>query len=214
MKFAHVFVAVFVCIGAIWLHDHWRISTDVLKQPRLAEWAEAGQYFNYRGMPIFYRDSAPNSTKPLILLLHGYPSSSFDWHKLWPMFEHGQYRVVAPDFLGFGFSAKPQYIKYSLVRQANVVEALMKSLGVAAAAEVHVIAHDYAVSVVQELLARDKEFKDRPFRLLSVVFLNGGLFPEAHRPLLVQKLAASPYTGWLIKRFSQFLVYCSVKFDK
>jgi pimeloyl-ACP methyl ester carboxylesterase len=61
---------------------------------------------------------------------------------------------------------------------------------------VHVLAHDYGDSVAQELLARHYEGR---FSMASCVFLNGGLFPETHRPALVQKLLLSPL-GWMIGR--------------
>ncbi|MNR03190.1 Alpha/beta hydrolase family protein [compost metagenome] len=61
---------------------------------------------------------------------------------------------------------------------------------------VHVLAHDYGDSVAQELLARHLEGRAD---LASCVFLNGGLFPERHRPLLIQTLLLSPL-GWLIAR--------------
>ncbi|MCY1361885.1 hypothetical protein D9M69_485760 [compost metagenome] len=51
------------------------------------------------------------------------------------------------------------------------------------------LAHDYGDSVAQELLARHEEGR---FAMASCVFLNGGLFPETHRPVLVQKLLLSP----------------------
>ncbi len=59
----------------------------------------------------------------------------------------------------------------------------------------HVLAHDYGDSVAQELLARHYEGR---FQMASCVFLNGGLFPETHRPTLVQKLLLS--LGWMIGR--------------
>jgi pimeloyl-ACP methyl ester carboxylesterase len=61
---------------------------------------------------------------------------------------------------------------------------------------VHVLAHDYGDSVAQELMARHSE---NSFAMASCVFLNGGLFPETHRALWVQKLLLSP-VGWLVGR--------------
>jgi pimeloyl-ACP methyl ester carboxylesterase len=65
----------------------------------------------------------------------------------------------------------------------------------------HVLAHDYGDSVAQELLARDIERRARgePGRILSVCLLNGGLFPEVHRPRPIQKLLLGPL-GWLVTR--------------
>ncbi len=96
--------------------------------------------------------------------------------------------------LGFGDSAKPLNHEYSLLEQADLQQALLEHLKVQQ--PVHVLAHDYGDSVAQELLARHYEAR---FHLASCVFLNGGLFPETHRPVLMQKLLLSPL-GWMIGR--------------
>jgi len=102
--------------------------------------------------------------------------------------------VIACDMLGFGDSAKPLDHDYCLLEQADLQQALLEHLRVQR--PVHVLAHDYGDSVAQELLARHYESR---FKMSSCVFLNGGLFPETHRPALVQKLLLSPL-GWMIGR--------------
>jgi pimeloyl-ACP methyl ester carboxylesterase len=102
--------------------------------------------------------------------------------------------VIACDMLGFGDSAKPVRHDYSIIEQADVQQALLAHLHVMQS--VHVLAHDYGDSVAQELLARHHEARAE---IASCVFLNGGLFPERHRPVLIQKLLLSPL-GWLIGR--------------
>ena len=106
------------------------------------------------------------------------------------------YRLIAPDFLGFGFSSKPTEYHYSIYDQASLVEALMRSLGIDTC---HIIAHDYGVSVVQELLARSLEDENYFLKMKSITFLNGGLFPETHKPRLIQKLLLSK-VGPLVSR--------------
>jgi pimeloyl-ACP methyl ester carboxylesterase len=61
---------------------------------------------------------------------------------------------------------------------------------------VHVIAHDYGVSVAQELLARGHVAR-------SVVFLNGGLFPETHHATLLQKILAGPLGGLVARAIDE-----------
>jgi pimeloyl-ACP methyl ester carboxylesterase len=96
--------------------------------------------------------------------------------------------------LGFGDSAKPVDHEYSLLEQADLQQALLAHLKVEQ--PVHLFAHDYGDSVAQELLARHYE---ACIHIASCVFLNGGLFPETHRPILMQKLLLSPL-GWMIGR--------------
>lgn len=128
-----------------------------------------------------------------MLLIHGFPTASWDWHYLWQPLAQ-RYRVIACDMLGFGDSAKPVNHEYSLLEQADLQQALLAHLNVEQ--PVHVLAHDYGDSVAQELLARHYETR---VDIASCVFLNGGLFPETHRPVLMQKLLLSPL-GWMIGR--------------
>ncbi|MCX2898503.1 alpha/beta fold hydrolase [Pseudomonas mandelii] len=156
----------------------------------LCVWRKRGQTFVFRGQHIRYWTAGQG--EPL-LLIHGFPTASWDWHFLWQPLAQ-RYRVIACDMLGFGDSAKPSRHEYSLLEQADLQQALLAHLQVQD--PVHVLAHDYGDSVAQELLARHHEAR---VELASCVFLNGGLFPETHRALMVQKLLLSPL-GWMIGR--------------
>ncbi|VVO49016.1 alpha/beta fold hydrolase [Pseudomonas fluorescens] len=156
----------------------------------LSVWRKRGQTFEFHGQTIHYWTAGQG--EPL-LLIHGFPTASWDWHYLWQPLSQ-RYRVIACDMLGFGDSAKPVNHAYSLLEQADLQQALMAHLHVEQ--PVHVFAHDYGDSVAQELLARHYEAR---INLASCVFLNGGLFPETHRPVLMQKLLLSPL-GWMIGR--------------
>jgi pimeloyl-ACP methyl ester carboxylesterase len=157
------------------------------------EWLRGGARFAYRGLDVFTRKAGAREAA-VLLLIHGFPTASWDWEALWPALAQ-RYRVLALDLLGFGFSAKPRRYDYSLVDQAELCEQFLRAEGVR---EYHVLAHDYGDSVAQELLARQTDPGERP-RLQSVAFLNGGLFPEEHRPVLLQKLLLSPI-GPLVAR--------------
>ena len=150
-----------------------------------AAWRASGQTFEWNGHSIFYRTHGRGDRA--LVLIHGFPTASWDWAPLWDAlctrFEH----VITLDMLGFGFSDKPTAHRYSLIEQADIHQALLTKLGVTHA---HVLAHDYGVSVVQELLAR--EIEGHTPKLLSVALLNGGLFPETHRMTSMQKLLRSP----------------------
>jgi pimeloyl-ACP methyl ester carboxylesterase len=123
-------------------------------------------------------------------LLHGFPSSSHDWAKVVPILAE-RHAVLTPDFLGFGASDKPAEHRYSLHEQADLVEALWAHEGVSATI---LVAHDYAVSVTQELLARRAEGK-LAVDLLAVRLLNGGLYPDLHRPQPTQTALLDPVQG-------------------
>jgi len=158
--------------------------------PGLRQWQQMGQFFEYKGFPIFYQDSGQG--QEVILLIHGFPTSSWDWYKLWPELILG-YRVIAPDLIGFGWSAKPQGYPYSIFDQATLCLTLLSHLGIK---KVHIIAHDYGDTVTQELLARFQQQDQGEIpEIASVILLNGGLFPESHRARFIQKLLASPLGG-------------------
>ena len=165
----------------------------------LDDWIAGAQYFEHEGQRIAYW-SAGNG-RPL-LLVHGFPTSSWDWHLLWDAMAEGR-RVIACDMLGFGLSDKPTS-GYSIHSQTDIQLALLEHLGVS---EFDVLAHDYGVSVGQEMLARCNE-QGSAFGLGRILFLNGGLFPEQHRMLPVQKLGIGPL-GFLVsllmnrKRFGE-----------
>ena len=162
----------------------------------LDDWRAQGRTFGFKGQPIAYWTAGASDAEPL-LLIHGFPSAAWDWHFLWqPLAE--RYRLIACDMLGFGDSAKPRGHAYSLLEQADLQQALLAHLGVNG--PVHVLAHDYGDSVAQELLARHEEGR---FALASCVFLNGGLFPETHHPVLVQKLLLSPIGALIGRLFSR-----------
>ena len=156
----------------------------------LCVWRKRSRTFLFRDHNIRYWTAGQG--EPL-LLIHGFPSASWDWHYLWQPLTQ-RFRVIACDMLGFGDSAKPTNHDYSLQEQADLQLALLEHLNVAQ--PVHLFAHDYGDSVAQELLARHYESQ---VELASCVFLNGGLFPETHRPVLMQKLLLSPL-GWMIGR--------------
>lgn len=164
---------------------------------KIEEWRRRGQWFEYRGNAIFNIDDQ-RGPGPTLLLIHGFPTSSWDFSDIWPLIAPRFGRVIAPDMIGFGFSAKPPNYSYDLVDQADLHESLLARLGVR---EVHVLAHDYGVSVAQELLARHRERKSPKLEIRSVTLLNGGLFPETHRATRTQKLLLGPF-GALISRLN------------
>ncbi len=165
----------------------------------LEQWCEAAQYFEANGYRFAYWTSNKiDDARPWLLLIHGFPTSSWDWSGLWPTLEE-KFNLVAMDMLGFGLSDKPANIRYALMHQADLQEALLERLGIS---EAHLLVHDYGNSVAQELLARHNE-STLSFSVKSICILNGGLFPEQHRALPIQKLSLTPLgpiVGMLLSR--------------
>ncbi|XDD50557.1 alpha/beta fold hydrolase [Leptospira sp. WS92.C1] len=158
----------------------------------LEEWKQSGSYFSYRDWKIFYQEEGKGEN---LLLVHGFPTASFDWGKIWKTLSKNR-RLIACDLLGFGFSSKPK-IEYSIFLQADILEKFLNDCGIK---EVSILAHDLGNTVVQELLARFITRKKTGVKGLSIkkiTLLNGGIFPESHRARLIQKLLHSPI-GWIL----------------
>ena len=88
------------------------------------------------GIEVFYREAFPASAKdpaalPVVLLLHGFPSSSFQYRNLIPILA-AKYRVVAPDFPGFGFTAVPaaRAYEYTFAALTRTTAAFLDALGI------------------------------------------------------------------------------------
>ena len=127
------------------------------------------------GRRIFTLDIGPRSAS-VVLLLHGFPGSSFDWS--WVVNHlRSRCRILAVDLLGFGLSEKPLDISYSLVHQADICERFLAGVGVDRFA---VAAHDMGDSVATELLARKVEGRGCG-GLSGLLLTNGSIFIEMAR---------------------------------
>jgi len=106
------------------------------------------------GHQIFTVDipSAGSELAPPLLVLHGFPTSSFDFHQVVDRMALGR-RVLLFDMLGYGLSAKPDH-GYRLSQQADIATALVADLGLG---QVGLLTHDMGDTVGGELLARQLE---------------------------------------------------------
>src|SRR5689334_5167301 len=147
----------------------------------IQEWWSQGEQVELCGHRIWMRRWGSG---PSLTLLHGFPSSSHDFAKIAPALE-AEHELITLDLLGFGASDKPADHDYSIFEQVDIVDALWAHHGITASAAV---VHDYSVTVAQELLARNAPL-DR------VVFMNGGLYPDIHRPVPTQEALADPELG-------------------
>jgi pimeloyl-ACP methyl ester carboxylesterase len=169
---------------------------------RVAAWRDRGRREEYRGRRLHVFERGGRGS--LLLLLHGFPSSSYDWRLL--LEEEREHAVLAPDFLGFGLSEKPRDHDYTLHWQADLVEELVRRLageligGDGTVAPVFIVAHDMGTSVATELLARDLE-GELEMSLRGVLLFNGSMVQGAASPTLAQRILRSPL-GPLLSRLS------------
>jgi pimeloyl-ACP methyl ester carboxylesterase len=121
------------------------------------------------GVEVFYR-AAGDPSAPVVLLLHGFPASSFMFRELIPRLAD-QFRVIAPDLPGFGFTEVPEKrkYKYSFDALARTVEAFTDALGLNRYA---IYVFDYGAPTGLRLAMA------RPERVTAIVSQNGNAYEE------------------------------------
>ena len=119
------------------------------------------------GLQLFYRE-AGSPGAPVVVLLHGFPSSSHMYRNLMPRLA-GQYRVIAPDLPGFGLSAMPPAtaFAYTFARFAEIVDALLAQLG---AVRYALYVMDYGAPVGLRLACA------HPERVTALIVQNGNAY--------------------------------------
>jgi pimeloyl-ACP methyl ester carboxylesterase len=136
-------------------------------------WADRGRWVDAAGHRVFVLDQpAADEQAVPVLVLHGFPSSSFDWRHVLPALS-ARRRVVLLDFLGFGLSDKPDR-PYSMRLQADITSAVVEQLGLA---EVALLSHDVGDTVGGELLARSLD-GTLPFEVVRRVITNGSIYMD------------------------------------
>ena len=170
-----------------------RLRSTLTSTARVSEWGERGSEEEFRGRRLHLFRRAGRD--PLLVLLHGFPSSSYDWRLL--LDREAEHGVIAPDFLGFGLSEKPRDHDYTLQWQADMVEEL---LGRGDETDVLLVAHDMGTSVATELMARDLD-GSLEMEIRGALLLNGSMVQGAASPTLAQRILRSPI-GPLFSRFS------------
>jgi len=166
---------------------------------RIREWQARGESAEFGGYRIHVLRE--EGAGPLLLLLHGFPSSSYDWRLL--LEREGSRNVLAFDFLGFGLSEKPREHDYSLFWQADLAEEMVRRYG--GGRPVFVLAHDMGTSVANELMARDIEGQ-LEMRLEGIMLFNGSMVLERASPTPAQRVLRSRL-GPLFARVSSERVF-------
>lgn len=82
------------------------------------KWKATGQFLNFNGHRIFWQQAGAESS-PILVLIHGFPTSSWDWHLLWDDLAR-DFHVITLDMLGFGLSDKPRDHQSGLVQGRGI----------------------------------------------------------------------------------------------
>jgi len=157
------------------------------------EWKASGSYVLSKYGKIFTVEKGEGE---VILFLHGFPTSSYDYYPITEILKKNN-KLLLLDFLGYGYSDKPKEINYSFKIQVDIIEDLLNQKKIQ---NLVVVAHDYGVTAAQEMMSRALERKKNNseiYNLKGVIFLNGGIFPESHKPRIIQSILASSFGKYL-----------------
>ena len=159
-----------LCVGALLLlaapaHAKGGVATSAGTAPMTVAYRTA----TVDGLEIFYREAGP-ADAPVVLLLHGFPASSFMFRGLIEQLS-AKYRVIAPDYPGFGYSAAPstETFAYTFERLADVVGKLTEQLGMEHYA---IYMQDFGGPVGLRLAAR------HPERVTALIVQNANAYEE------------------------------------
>jgi len=149
------------------------LGTELISGANTMQSANPARPVRYRttavgGVNVFYREAGPGSG-PVVLLLHGFPSSSRMFRDLIPRLSD-TYRVIAPDYPAFGHSAVPDRsaFGYTFDHLADVVDGLLEHLGIGTFA---IYVMDFGAAVGFRLALR------HPERLSAIIVQNAPLHP-------------------------------------
>jgi len=151
---------------------------------RVERWRSAGTIEDVLGRQLYVR-RRDGSEPPLLLLLHGFPSSSYDWRELLAL--RPDPAVLTFDFLGFGLSEKPRDHVYTLAWQADAAEELVRRAG---SPPIFIVGHDMGTSVTTELMARDLR-GELDMRLTGALLFNGSMLLHLAKPTIGQRMLRS-----------------------
>ena len=146
------------------------------------DWYQGGDYFEWTSITednndakvnVFYRTWG-DETKPKLVLIHGFPNSSFDYHKMIPFLED-EYHIAALDFPGSGFSDKPlDGYNYMLAENAEIVDHFVRE--VVGFEDFALYTHDRGVSIGLAFLGNYLDNPNPGYTVNYHFLSNSGMF--------------------------------------
>jgi pimeloyl-ACP methyl ester carboxylesterase len=177
------------------------VAAKLLLRPRDVEWeqarekifnAECSRFAEVDGIRVHYQE-AGKPDAPVMILIHGFASSNLVWSKVLLELADAGFRVIAPDLLGYGYSAKPRELEYTIGRQAQMVVGLIKQLEIDGAflvgssyggAVAATIALDHP-EIVKKLVLVAAVTNNRPTRYLLMRLFGSPVIGDILSPLVV-----------------------------
>ncbi|MBN1260588.1 MAG: alpha/beta hydrolase [Anaerolineae bacterium] len=169
------------------------------------EWCLAGEYFSWEStLPVnsdfealnIFHICQGNPENPAILMIHGYPTMSFDYAPLFHELQDAYY-VCALDTPGYGFSDKPlDGYDYSIDDDARLVDEYIREI--AGLREFTLLTHDKGDSVGLALLQIYQAYDEKPYRINHHFITNGNIYLPLAQLTTSQKALLNPISGPLL----------------
>lgn len=179
--------------------------------PEVLSWKNKGHYVSYGplGHQVYTLDLGDShaSSDRTLLMLHGFPESSYSYHAVVDGLLSRFDRIVLLDMLGYGLSDKPIVgYTYSLFEQADVVLSVWQQCGIRGG---HLLSHDMGDSVATEIIARRENGllpSTMPDGLMSVTFTNGSMVLSLAKLRITQKMLLSRW-GRHMQKLTSFKLF-------
>jgi pimeloyl-ACP methyl ester carboxylesterase len=175
------------------------VAAKLLLRPRDVDWvtnqsnifhAERSRFVEVDGVRVHYQ-TAGNPSAPVLVLVHGFASSTLVWSRVLLELAAKGFRVIAPDLIGFGYSEKPRTLDYTIAAQAQMVSGLLNQLEINNAV---IIGSSYGAAVAATIAL---DYPDRVVKLILV----GAVTNNEPTKYMVMRLFSSPVVGDIISPF-------------
>jgi len=177
------------------------VTAKLLARPRDADWnkyrdaifhCEHSCFVEVDGIRVHYQE-AGEKTNPVLVLIHGFASSTLVWSKVFLSFAEVGFRVIAVDLLGFGYSEKPRNGEYTIAGQTRLLIGLLDQLGIKRAT---LVGSSYGGAVaatcaldhshrVEKLVLVGTVNNNRPLRYKLMRLFGAPVFGNVVSPLLI-----------------------------
>lgn len=177
------------------------VGAKLLTRPRDADWntyrdavfhSEYSRFIDVDGVRVHYQEAGEKS-HPVLVLVHGFASSTLVWSKVFLSLAEAGFHVIAVDLLGFGYSGKPRDAEYTIAGQANYLMRLLDRLRIKRAT---LVGSSYGGAVaatcaldhprkVEKLVLVGTVNNNRPLEFKLMRLFSSPLFGDVVSPLLI-----------------------------
>lgn len=177
------------------------VAAKLLLRPSDVEWeknreaifhSDHSRFTEVDGVRVHYQEVGDSSGPPMILI-HGFAASNLVWSKVLLELADAGFRVIAPDLPGYGYSAKPRHLDYTIASQARMVFSFIRHLGIErallvgssyGAAIAATIALDHP-TLVEKLVLVGAVTNNKPTRYLLMRLFGSPIIGDVLSPLVV-----------------------------